>query len=154
MVGYRKTHHYPHGVPIPRKLPGIVGGVLALAWVFLVPGHWWRAIYILAALVVVAGLSGRLHRHYEETGQAVRIPQKSIVTEFPRGLPRPMLAARIAFFITVGMMIFLGTAPFADTTARRGIIVCVFALIGVAVWNLALEAHYVKTGIATEVDKS
>src|SRR5215468_2327228 len=147
MVGYRKTHDYPHGVPLPLKLLSIVGGVLALAWLFLLPGHWWRAVYILAAFVVLATVSGKLHTHYEQTGQAVPIPQKRIVTEFPRGLPRSMLVARMAFFITVAVMILFGTAPFGDTTARRGIIGCVFALAGVAAWNLILEAHYVKTGI-------
>ena len=65
-----------------------------------------------------------------------------------------MLVARMAFFITVAVMILFGTAPFGDTTARRGIIGCVFALAGVAAWNLILEAHYVKTGIAKEVDRS
>jgi len=154
MVGYRKTHDYPHGVPLPLKLLSIVGGVLALAWLFLLPGHWWRAVYILAAFVVLATVIGKLHTHYEQTGQAVRIPQKRIVTEFTHGLPTAMLAARTAFFLTVAIMILFGTAPFRDTTARHGIIGCVFALIAVAVWNLVLEAHYVKTGIATKVDKS
>jgi hypothetical protein len=42
----------------------------------------------------------------------------------------------------------------ADSTARIGIIACVFALIGVAVLNLALERRYVNTGHAKEVDVS
>jgi hypothetical protein len=42
----------------------------------------------------------------------------------------------------------------ATSTARTGIIACVFALIGVAVLNLGLEHYYLKTGRATEVDLS
>jgi hypothetical protein len=65
-----------------------------------------------------------------------------------------MFAARLAFFVTVAIMIAFGVAPVADSTARMGIIGCVFALIGVAVLNLALERHYVNTGHAREVDVS
>jgi hypothetical protein len=63
-----------------------------------------------------------------------------------------MLAARLTFFITVAIMIVFGVAPVADSTARIGIIACVFALVGVAVLNLALERHYVNTGHAKEMD--
>ena len=38
--------------------------------------------------------------------------------------------------------------------ARHGIIICVFALIGVAALNIALERHYVHTGVAKELDVS
>jgi hypothetical protein len=43
-----------------------------------------------------------------------------------------MLAARLSFFVTVGIMVIFGVAPVADLTARHGIMACVFALIGVA----------------------
>jgi hypothetical protein len=65
-----------------------------------------------------------------------------------------MLAARLAFFVTVAIMVLFGVAPVADSTARIGIIGCVFALIGVAVLNLALEHHYVNTGHAKAMDVS
>lgn len=65
-----------------------------------------------------------------------------------------MLAARLAFFLTVATMIVFDLAPIADSTARIGIIACVFSLIGVAVLNLVLERHYVKTRVAKKVDVS
>ena len=64
-----------------------------------------------------------------------------------------MPAALTAFFFTVAIMILFGTAPIDDATAHRGVIGCVFALIGVAAWTLLLEAHYVKAGIAKKVNK-
>jgi hypothetical protein len=65
-----------------------------------------------------------------------------------------MLAARLAFFVTVAITVVFGVAPVADSTARIGIIGFVFALIGVTVLNLALEHHYVNTGHAKEMDVS
>ena len=65
-----------------------------------------------------------------------------------------MLAARLAFFVTVAIMVVFGMAPVADSTARIGIIACVFALIGVAVLDLAFERRYVNRGHAKEVDVS
>jgi hypothetical protein len=65
-----------------------------------------------------------------------------------------MLAARLAFFVTVAIMVLFGVAPVADSTARIGIIGCVFALIGVAVLNLAFVHHYVNTGHTKEMDVS
>ena len=65
-----------------------------------------------------------------------------------------MLAARLSLFVTVAIMIVFGVAAVADSTARIGIIACVFALIAVAVLNLAVERHYVNTGHAKEIDVS
>jgi hypothetical protein len=154
MVGYRKTHNYPHGKPFPLVLLAIVMAVLVGLWVFLVPGHWPRAITIVAVFLVIAFISTKLYRHYERTGQAVRIPQPRVVVKFSQGLPVPMFAAWLAFFVTVAIMIAFGAAPVADSTARMGIIGCEFALIGVAALNLALERHYVNTGRAREVNVS
>ena len=154
MVGYRRTHNYPHGKPFPLVLLDIVMAVLVGLWVFLIPGHWPRAIAIIAVFLVIALISTKLHRHYERTGQAVRIPRPRVVVKFSQGLPVPMLAARLAFFVTVAIMVVFGVAPVAGLTARIGIIACVFALIGVAVLNLALERRYVNTGHAKEVDVS
>ena len=52
------------------------------------------------------------------------------------------------------LMILFGVVPVADSTARIGIIVCVFALIGVAALNIAVERYYVHTGVAQELDVS
>jgi hypothetical protein len=154
MVGYRKTHNYPHGTPFPLVLLGIVKAILLGLWVFIVPGHWPRAIGIIAVFLVIAFIDTKLHAHYERTGQAVRIPQPRVVVKFSHGLPVPMLAARLAFFVTVAIIIVLGVAPVADSTARIGIIACVLAFIGVAVLNLAIERHYVNAGHAKEIDVS
>jgi hypothetical protein len=154
MVGYSKTHNYPHGKPFPLVLLDIVMAVLVGLWVFLIPGHWPRAIAIVAAFLVIAFIGTKLHRHYERTGQAVQIPRPRVVAQFSQGLPIPVLTARLAFFVIVAIMVVFGVASIAGSTARIGIIVCVFALIGVAVLNLALERHYVNTGHAKEIDVS
>lgn len=65
-----------------------------------------------------------------------------------------MLVARLAFFVTVTAMIVLGVAPVPESTARIGIIACVFTLIGAAVLNFALERHYVNKGVAKEIEVS
>ena len=154
MVGYRRTHNYPHGKPLPLVLLDVMMAILVGLWVFLVPGHWPRAIAIFAVFLVIAFISTKLHRPYERTGQAVRIPRPRVVAQFSQGLPAPMLASRLTFFITVAIMVVFGVAPVADSTARIGIIACVFALVGVAALNFALERHYVNTGHAKEMDVS
>jgi MFS superfamily sulfate permease-like transporter len=65
MVGYRRPHNYPHGTPFPLFLLAIVMAILAGLWVFLVPGHWPRAIAIIAVFLVIAFIDTKLHRHYE-----------------------------------------------------------------------------------------
>lgn len=155
MIGHRRTHDYPYGTPFPLILLDIGMAILLLSWVFLVPGHWPRAMPIVAAVLILAFINWKLHKGYEQTGLAVRIPQPpKVVAKFLHGLPVPMLVARLAFFVTVAAMIVLGVAPVAESTARIGIIACVFTLIGVTVLNLALERHYVNTGAAKEIDVS
>ena len=154
MIGGRKTHDYPQGTPFPWRLLAIAGAGLCVIWVFAVPGHWTRGIGIVAAFFALAFISGKLHKHYEQSGLAVPIPQTRVAVKFLQGFPAPMLTARIAFFVTVGVMIGFGAAPMATSTARKGVIACVFALIGVAVLDLGLERHFVKIGRATEVDLS
>jgi hypothetical protein len=154
MVGHRRTHEFPHGTPFPLVLLYTANAVLVGLWVFLVPGHWPRAIAIISVFLVLAVIVTKLVRHYERTGQAVRISRPTVVVKFSQSLPAPMMAARLAFFVIVAVMIVLGVAPVADSTARTGIIACVFLLIGVVVANLSLERHYVNTGHAKEVDAS
>lgn len=151
MVGYRKTHNYPRGRPFPLVLLDVPKVILVAVWVFLVPGHWSRAIGVVTILLIIAFISRKLHRRYERTGDAVRIPRPRVVVKFSKGLPGLMLTARIAFFVIVAIMVVFGVAPMAASTARIGIIACVLPLIGVAVLSLALEHHYVGTGRATEV---
>ena len=65
-----------------------------------------------------------------------------------------MLAARLSFSVTAAIMVAFGVLPLAESTARIGIIACLFALIGVTVLNLGLERRYVNTGRAKEMDVS
>jgi hypothetical protein len=146
MPGYRKTHNYPHGKPAPLVLLEIAMAVLCAAWVFLVPGHAPRAIGAIFAFLLIVWGHTNLHRRYERIGQAVPIPRQKVVVAFPKGLPVPVLMLRGAFFAIVAIMVALGILPVATSTARAGIITCVFALIGVAALNLVLEHHYVNTG--------
>ena len=143
MVGNRRTHDYPYGKPFPLVLLDIAMAILLLSWVVFVPGHWTRAS-VFPAVLLLALINTKLLRRYEQTGQAVRIPPPKVVARFPHGLPVSMLAARLAFFVSIAVMIVFGVAPVGDSTARMGIVVCVFALIGVAVLNLVLERHYVR----------
>ena len=153
MVGYRRTHSFPAGKPFPLTLLSIARAVVLGLWVFLVSEHWLRAIPIIAAGSALAFINSMLIRRYERTGQAVRIPrQPRAVVRFPFGLPFSMFGARIAFFVTAALMIMFGVIPVADSTARTGIIACVFGLVGVAVLNIALENYDVKTGHAKEVE--
>ena len=152
MVGHRRTHNYPHGKPFPLVLVDILIAVVVGLWVFLVPGHWPRAIGIIVVFLIIAFIRGKLTKRYERTGQAVPIPRPRLIVRFPRGLPFPMLAMRLAFFITVALMVMFGVAPVADSTAKTGIISCIFVLIGLAILNIAFERHYVNTGRAQETD--
>jgi hypothetical protein len=154
MVGGHKTHDYPQGTPFPLRLLAIAGAGLCAIWVFAVPGHWTRGIGVVAGFLALAFISGKLHKRYEQSGLAVPIPRTRLAVKFLQTFPAPMLIARIAFFVAVAVMIGFGAAPIATSFARKGIIACVFALIGVAVLNLGLEHHYVRVGRATQVDLS
>jgi hypothetical protein len=152
--GYRKTHTYPQGKPFPLVLLNIAVAILFAVWLFVGAGSWPRTFGIFAIFLLIMFIDTKLHRRYEQTGQAVSIPQPRVVVKFPEGLPALMLTARIAFFVTVAILVIFGVAPMPDSTAWVGIIACVFALIGVAVLNITLEHHYVRTGCATEEDVS
>lgn len=112
----------------------------------------WRSVTpAVAILVVYAVTRSLLLTRYERTGDAVPIHRISVVVKFPYGFPKPMLAARLAFFVVVAVMLVFGIGPFPFDLARHGIILCVIALFGLAIFNVLLEAHYVRAGKATEV---
>jgi MFS superfamily sulfate permease-like transporter len=111
MVGYRRTHNYPHGTPFPLVLLAIVMAILLGLWIFLVPGHWPRAI--IAVFLVIAFIDTKLHRHYERTGQAVRIPRPRIVVKFSQGLPSTPHTPRGSFTVTSSPRTF--SSPSAGT---------------------------------------
>src|SRR5437870_6398771 len=115
MVGGGKTHSYPYGRPFPLLLLDIAMAVLLVTWVFLVPGHWTRAIGIIATFLVMLFISAKLHTRYEQSGIAVPIPRSRVVVKFLHGLPSPMLMARISFFMTVAVMVLFGVVSFATS---------------------------------------
>lgn len=155
MPGGRQTHSFPKGMPAPLWLLRILFFTAMLLWMVFSDGAvWWLRFGPIAALMAGYALVGnKLLSHYERTGPAIPLPRRQItVVRYPSGLPAGMLFARCAFFVTVAVMLVFGLAPLAESTARGGIVGCVFALIAVAVLNLALERHYVNTGRAVEND--
>jgi hypothetical protein len=150
---YRKTHNHPYGKPLPLVLLDIAMAILLAVCVFIVAGHWLRATGVTAVLLVVVFISTRLERRYKRTRPAVRIPRPGVVVKFSKGLRSAIVTARNAFFLTVAITVVLGVAPVAASTARIGIVVCLFALIGVAVLNLAIERQ-INAGHSTVVDSS
>lgn len=113
---------------------------------------WRRAAPTLAIFVAYAVIYSLVIRRYEQTGQAVHRRTAKVIVRFPEGLAKPLLAARSAFFIVAAVMLLFGIGPFGFHVAKRGLIGCVFGLVGVAVFNLLLEWHYVKAGRGTEVE--
>lgn len=83
MVGYRRSHDYPHGKPFPLLVLSIAMGFLGLLWVFSVPGHWPRALGMVSAVLVIAFIDSRLRSRYERSGLAVRIPSRESLLGFP-----------------------------------------------------------------------
>ncbi len=155
--GGRKTHEFPHGKPVLLTVVDVgFAGLCALVFgmsvvVFGLDG--WRSITPAIAILIAYGITrSLLLTRYERTGDAVPIHRISVVVKFPHGFPQPMLAARLAFFVVVALMLFFAIGHFPFDVMRYGIIGCVFGLIGVAVINLLLEAHYVKAGRAIRVD--
>ncbi len=54
----------------------------------------------------------------------------NVMVRFPEGFPMPLLAARVAFFVVVGLILMFGIDPFRFEVAKNGITGCVFALVG------------------------
>jgi hypothetical protein len=152
MPGNRRTHNYPEGKPFPLVLLDIMMAVLVGLWVFLVPGHWPRAIGMIALFLLFALARAKLTGHYERTGKAVPIPRRRVLFQFSGALPLPVRAMHLAFFVIVAIIAVFGFASIDDSTAKAGIIACVFALVAVAVLKVGLVGHYVSTGRAKEID--
>ena len=75
------------------------------------------------------------------------------MVKFVDGTPRPIVALRYGYFVLAGLMILFGVAPFADRTARMGIIACVLGLFILAGVYIALEWRYVNAGRAKEIPR-
>ena len=155
--GGRRTHDFPHGKPLSLTLTDTAFAglfVLTLGISELVFGlNGWRAIAPPIAIFVAYAITrSLLLTRYERSGDAIPINRVSVVVRFPNGFPKPMLAARLAFFIVAGLMLVFGIGPFPFSVVKNGIIGCVFGLIVVAIANLLLESHYVRAGRAVNVE--
>jgi hypothetical protein len=154
MVGGRKTHDYPKGKPLPLWLSQI-GYAAAFIFVIIFGSHGWiRGLPFVALMVAFLFLHSSLIRRYERSGRAIPIARpKTTVVKFVDGTPTPILALRYAYFVLVALMILFGLAPFADRTARIGIIGCVLALFILAGLYIAFMWHYINTGRAKEIPR-
>jgi len=108
---------------------------------------WRVAVPFIAVAILALFLNSKLVRTY--MGRVAR-SRPTVAISFANGLPSAMVGVRIAFFVIVAVMVVLGIGPVADSTARVGIIACVFALFGIALLDGALEYYYIKIGRATE----
>ena len=150
--GGRRTHDFPHGKPFLLTFIDNAFGILFIVSAVHFGFHDWRSAAPTVALFLAYGVTNwLLMRRYERTGQAVPRRRIDVRVSFPEGLPKPLLAARLAFFVVAGLMLLFGIGPFRFEVAKEGIIGCVLGLFGVAAANLLLERHYVKVGRATEI---
>jgi hypothetical protein len=153
--GGRRTHDFPHGKPFFLtfiEIAFVISFIISAAS-FGFEG-WRSAAPTLALFVAYVVTHSLVVRHYERTGQAVRRRTVNVMVRFLKGFPKPLLAARVAFFVVVGLMLMFGVGHFRFEVAKNGIIGCVFGLVGVAVANVLLERHYVRVRRATEVEFS
>jgi hypothetical protein len=152
----RKTHDFPYGRPPALLLAEVAFIGAFLVWGFLGGvSHGWRGwAALVALLIVIEFLYSKLLGAYESNGRAVPLKRPRIAIRYSSGLPLPMLAVRFSFFAAVVVMLFMGLGPVAESTARIGIIGCVFGMVAVAGLSTALERHYIRTGRAIEVDVS
>jgi hypothetical protein len=116
----------------------------------LVPSAMLRALTYVVLLAMGLFVHAALLKHYEQTGQAVRLPNRRTRTEYG-SLPRPVLAVRISFLVVVAVMLVFGLAPIREATARAGIIATVVALLVLGLLSVLLEGHYVNTGRAKQI---
>jgi hypothetical protein len=112
--------------------------------------HGWLYIFgILAVVLALTAIASRLTKSYERTALAVRVPQ-IVAVGFAKGTPAPIRALRVAFFVFVAALLFLGLAPFPWTVAKRWMIGSVVGLFAVGAMHFFLEIHYLNTGRAEE----
>jgi hypothetical protein len=79
MVGYRRTHDYPHGKPFSAGCAQYRNGVPRLLWVFFVPGHWPR-VGIISAVLLIASIDRRLRSAANEpVWQCVFLAEESLI---------------------------------------------------------------------------
>lgn len=150
--GGRGTHDFPLGKPFFLTFIEIAFGISCIVSAFYFGFHDWRsAAPTLALFLACAVTYSLLIGRYERTGQAVRRKRLEVKVSFSEGYPKPLVAARLAFFVVAGLMLMFGIGPFRFAVAKIGIVGCVFGLLGVAAANLVLERHYVKVGRATEI---
>lgn len=152
MPGGRKTHDYPFGIPTPLKVLNLLAMLSFVGIALAMPRDWHLLVVMATWFVTFAFISSRLHRKYERTGEAVRL-RRSIGVTFVDGIPGPICAIRVAFFVLVAVMLVFGMVRLSSEAAHRGIVASVFALIAVGVIYLFAERHYVKTGRAVETFK-
>ena len=150
----RKTHDFPYGKPIALLLAEVAFIIAFLVWGFLggVTRGWRGYTTLIALLIAMDFLYSKLIRAYERNGRALSIKRPRVRVEYPSGLPGLMLAVRFSFFAAIAIMLFMGLGSVPESTAKIGIIVCVFALVAVAGLSIALERYYVSRGRAIEVD--
>jgi hypothetical protein len=150
--GVRRTHDFPHGRPLLLTLVELAFAISFIVFAVTFGFKDWRSAMPTVAIFIAFGVTySMMIRHYEQTERAVRRRRVNLIVS-PAGFPNPLLAARCAFFVVVGLMLVFGVGPFGFDVATKGIVGCVFALIGVALANVLLERNYVKTGRATEVE--
>jgi hypothetical protein len=152
MPGGRRTHDFPSGKPFFLTFIEIALGISFILSAVYFGLHDWRSAaptlaVFLAYVLTYTLLIGR----YERTGRAVLRKRIDVKVSF-EGFPKPLIAARLAFFIVAGLMLMFGIVPFRFEVAKIGIIGCVFGFLGVAAANLLLERHYVKVGRATKIE--
>jgi hypothetical protein len=151
MPGGRITHIYPYGWPLPLVLVNIAMGIVGVMWLIFALGSWIRALGIIGLFLVLAFISSKLHQAYERTSHAVPIPREMAITKFGNGMPTPLLALRIAFFVAVAALVGFGIAPLTDATGKKGMIASALGLVVIGILNVTLERYYVHTGRGTDV---
>jgi hypothetical protein len=151
-----ETYRYPKGKPLPLKILDtfllrvpivVIAGILIIdsrRWLWFVP--------LVLVFVVLIFINRKLLQHYVSTGRAVPIPRSLVVVRYQNGKPAPILALRIAFVADVAMMLVFGLAPFTHETAKIGVIGLIALLIGISVAYIFVERHYVRKGVALEVE--
>jgi hypothetical protein len=150
----RRTHQFPSGRPKPLIAVEVATVASWFAWVIYAPGLMsslaLRALTYVLFFAAGSFVYTACLKHYERTGRAVRLPDRWTRTEYG-SLPKPVLAVRISFVVTVAVMLVFGFAPMREATAQAGIIATVLMMVALGLLSVLLEAHYVNTGRAQRI---